>query len=67
MILGRPAALWASLIAAAINVVVFVGGVPWTTDQVVILNAFALAVIGVLANVAVTGTFFGAKQEEGKQ
>ncbi len=63
MILGRPAALWASLAAAAINVVVFVGGVNWTGEQVAILNAFALAVIGVLANVAVTGTFLGPKSQ----
>lgn len=64
MILGRPAALWAGLVAAGINVVVFVGGVDWTAAQVAILNAFALSVIAVMANVAVTGTFVGRSQDE---
>lgn len=63
MILGRPAALWVGLVAAAINVFVFVGGIKWDESQVAILNAFALSVISVLANVAVTGTFLGRLDE----
>lgn len=59
MILGRPAALWAGLVAAAINVAVFVLGVDLTVDQIAILNAFALSVIALLANQAATGSFIG--------
>lgn len=63
MILGRPAALWAGLAAAGINVLVFVANIPWNGQQVAMLNAFALSLIGVMANVSVTGKFIGRYDE----
>ncbi len=69
MILGRPTALWAGLVAAVLNVIglviVVMTGQPLNADTVALfagLNALALAVIAILANVAVTGTFTGRKQ-----
>ena len=59
MILDRPAALWLGLVVAAVNVAVVVIGVPWTGEQVAIVNAFAAAVIAVLANKGVTGSLLG--------
>lgn len=50
MILGRAPALWVGLVAAAVNVLVIVLGVPLTGLQVGAINALALAVIGILAN-----------------
>lgn len=59
MILGRSTSLWIGLFAAAINVVTIVFRVPLTGEQVATLNAFALALVGVLGNVSATGTAFG--------
>lgn len=64
MILGRPAALWIGLAASAVNLLVAVGGFHWDEQQVAVINAFFLAVIAVLANVAVTGTFVGRLEDE---
>lgn len=50
MILGRSPALWLSLVTAALNVIVSLGIVSFTADQLAVLNAFAIAVIGVIAN-----------------
>ena len=50
MILGRSPALWLALITAALNVAVSVLGVNFTPDQLAVLNAFAISVIGVIAN-----------------
>ena len=60
MILGRNAGLWAALVAAALNALVLVFGVPLTVDQVGVLNVLALAIIGLIANEAdptTAGTF----------
>jgi len=60
MILGRNAGLWTALIVAAVNVAVVVFGMALTVDQIAVLNAFGLAVVGVVANVAdptTVGTF----------
>jgi hypothetical protein len=66
VILGRATALWAGLVGAVINVVglvlVIVTNQPLTPEIVALfagINGLALALIGVLANVAVTGTYFG--------
>ncbi len=50
MIFGRSPALWGALIAAGLNVLVFVFGVHMSADQVGYLNAFALVLIGIVAN-----------------
>lgn len=50
MILGRSSALWLALVAAALNVAVSIFHVNFTTDQLTVLNAFAIALIGVVAN-----------------
>jgi hypothetical protein len=50
MILGRTSALWLALVTAALNVAVSVFHVDFTLDQLAVLNAFAIAVIGVIAN-----------------
>ena len=66
MIYGRSKALWAGLVGAVINVVglvvVLVTGQPLTAEVVALfagLNGLALAVIGMLANESVTGTYLG--------
>ena len=65
MIAGRSTALWAALVAAVLNCIglawVVMSGVPLDANTVALfagINALALAVIGVLANVSVTGTYF---------
>jgi hypothetical protein len=50
MILGRTTALWLALVTATLNVAVSVFSVGFTIDQLAVLNAFAVAVIGVIAN-----------------
>ncbi len=50
MILGRSPALWLALVAAALNVVVVVFGIPLSDVQVLALNGLAFAVVGVIAN-----------------
>jgi len=50
MILGRSRVLWLALIAAALNVAVGVFHVELTVDQIIQLNALAIALLGVLAN-----------------
>jgi len=52
MILGRNPALWLALVAAVLNVAVVVLNVALTADQIIALNAFAFAVVGILANSA---------------
>lgn len=50
MIFGRSPALWLALVAAALNVVVSLSIVSFSAEQLAVLNAFAVAVIGVIAN-----------------
>ena len=50
MILGRSRVLWLALIAAALNVAVGVFHVPLTLEQLVAINALAIALLGVIAN-----------------
>ncbi len=50
MILGRNPALWLALLAAALNVAVVVFGVQLTMEQIAVLNAFFVAIIGFVAN-----------------
>ena len=50
VILGRSPALWYALVVAALNAGVVVFGVNLTAEQLAALNAFALAVLGVIAN-----------------
>lgn len=50
MILGRSPALWLSLIAAGLNVLIIVGGVHLTDVEVATLNAFFVALVGIIAN-----------------
>jgi len=52
MILGRNPALWAALVAAILNVLVVVVGVPLTIDGIAALNGLALVVIGLVANIS---------------
>jgi hypothetical protein len=66
MIAGRPTSLWAGLVAAVLNciglVYVAVTATPLDANMVALfagLNALALAVIGILANSAVNGSYFG--------
>ena len=66
MILGRATALWASLIQALLNVlgliIVALTNQPLSVELVALfagLNVLGLTVIGILANVVVTGTAFG--------
>lgn len=66
MIYGRSTALWAGLVAAVLNCIgllwVVMSGAPLDANTVALfagINALALAIIGVLANVSVTGTYFG--------
>jgi hypothetical protein len=66
MIAGRPTALWAGLATAVLNVIglVYVVATNSPLDATMValfagLNALALAVIGVLANSAVNGSYFG--------
>lgn len=70
MILGRSTALWVGLVGAVLNVVglviVVMTGTPLDANTVALfagINGLALAVIGVVANVAVTGTFFGRETQ----
>ncbi len=56
MILGRNPALWLGLVAAALNVLVLVVGIHLDAQQLAALNAFAAAIIGVLANETANGT-----------
>ncbi len=63
MIAGRSPALVLGLIVAAINVAVVVINIPWTAQQVAVLNAFAAAFVAVVANVSATGSVLGAKQD----
>lgn len=60
MILGRSRILWAALVAAALNAAVLVFHVPLDGGQLAAINAFALAILGVVANEAdptTAGTF----------
>jgi uncharacterized membrane protein len=50
MILGRQPALWLALVAALLNVMVVVFGIHLTGEQIATLNAFAIAVVGIVAN-----------------
>lgn len=50
MILGRSRVLWLALIAAALNVAVGVFNVQLTVEQIISINALAIAVLGVIAN-----------------
>lgn len=50
MILGRSKALWLALIAAALNTLVGFDVWTMTLQQLALLNALAVAVIGILAN-----------------
>ena len=50
MILGRSPALWAALVAAALNVALVLGLAHLSVEQVAALNGLALAFIGVIAN-----------------
>lgn len=50
MILGRNSGLWLGLVAATLNAGVVVFGVQLSTEQLAALNAFALALVGVIAN-----------------
>ena len=66
MILGRATALWAGLVGAILNLaglaLILATGQPLTAEVVAFiagLNGVALALIGMAANVAVTGTFLG--------
>ena len=59
MILGRPVSLWVALVAAVLNCAVIVFNVNLTGEQVGAINAFALVVIGIIANQNVTGTLLG--------
>ena len=71
MIAGRPSALWLGLIQAGLNVIaafiVVSTGHELDTQTLALFaafNALGAAVIAVLANVAVTGTFFGREHKE---
>jgi hypothetical protein len=66
MIAGRPTALWAGLVAAVLNciglVYVVVTATPLDANMVALfagINALALAIIGILANSAINGSYFG--------
>ncbi len=69
MIAGRPTALWLGLLQAVLNVVAVIV-VIYTGHELdaqmlalfAALNALGAAVIAILANVAVTGTFFGRQE-----
>jgi uncharacterized membrane protein len=50
MILGRSRVLWLALIAAALNVAVGVFHINLTVENLIQLNALAIALLGVLAN-----------------
>lgn len=50
MILGRSSALWLALVTAALNVAVSIFHIEFTLDQLAVLNAFAVALIGIIAN-----------------
>jgi hypothetical protein len=70
VIAGRPTSLWAGLVAAVLNciglVYVVVTATPLDATMVALfagLNALALAVIGILANSAVNGSYFGRSAE----
>ena len=52
MILGRNPALWVSLVAAILNVLVVVIGIPLSAEGVAALNGLGLVVIGLVANVS---------------
>jgi hypothetical protein len=65
MIAGRSTALWGGLIAAVLNVagavVIITTNHPLDASVIALfaaVDALALAVIGILANVAATGTAF---------
>jgi hypothetical protein len=66
VILDRPIALWLGLAQAVINAAVFLLGVPWTTDQIVVANALAATAIALIGNKAATGTFVGRAPTVGK-
>jgi hypothetical protein len=66
MILGRSAALWAGLLGGALNVVglvvVLITNTPLDANMVALfagLNGLGLAIIGMVANVAATGSLLG--------
>lgn len=70
MILGRATALWAGLLGAALNVagLVLVVASGHTLDANVValfagIDGLGLALIGILANVAVTGTAFSRSKD----
>ena len=50
MILGRSRVLWLALVAAALNVAVGVFHINLTVENLIQLNALAIALLGVLAN-----------------
>ena len=55
MILGRNPALFLGLVAALLNVIVIVFGVPLTDLQIGAINALAAVVIAILANATTPG------------
>lgn len=55
MILGRNPALFLGLVAALLNVIVIVFGVPLTDLQIGAINALAAVVIAILANANTPG------------
>lgn len=50
MLLGRSPALWVAAVAAVLNVLVIVFGVPLSIDGLAALNVAAAALIGLIAN-----------------
>lgn len=50
MILGRRAALWTALVAAALNALVLVVGIPLSGEQVAVLNVLAGCIVALVAN-----------------
>lgn len=66
MIYGRPTALWLGLLQAVLNVVAAIWivstGQPLTEQLIALfaaLNTLGAAIVAVLANVTVNGSFFG--------
>jgi len=55
VILGRNPALFLGLVAALLNVIVIVFGVPLTDLQIGAINALAAVVIAILANANTPG------------
>lgn len=71
MIYGRPTALWLGLLQAVLNVIaaiwIVATGQPLTEQLIALfaaLNTLGAAVVAVLANVTVNGSFFGRNDPE---